>query len=166
MKRSDLPIASPCTADWNTMTNAGRKRFCGECKKHVHDVSCMTREQAGQFVQDHAGENLCVRYAVDNSGNLLFAPRDVIAVNSLLPSVRALAAAAVVAAGVFVYQAHEQPQELMLMGQLTVDLPEPQSIPIEVKPLPEIPKVDPTEFLMGDVAMPEQIPPPVKHSKK
>ncbi len=104
MKRTDLPINAPCSKDWDTMTPAGLKRFCSDCKKHVHDMASMTRAQAGAFLSEHAGEHACVRYAVDDAGALLFAPRELINATSLLPSVRALAAATAMVAGVYAYQ--------------------------------------------------------------
>jgi hypothetical protein len=39
MNRTDLPIASPCNADWSTMTLADRGRFCGACRKVVRELS-------------------------------------------------------------------------------------------------------------------------------
>ena len=114
MKRTDLPIDAPCSKDWDTMTPAGLKRFCSDCKKHVHDMAGMTRAQAGEFLSDHAGQHLCVRYAVADAGALLFAPRELISATSLLPSVRALAAATAMVAGAYAYQHAAAPHRAVL----------------------------------------------------
>ena len=39
MNRSEIPIASPCSADWSTMTLADRGRFCGQCRKVVRELA-------------------------------------------------------------------------------------------------------------------------------
>jgi hypothetical protein len=42
MNRTEVPIASPCAADWSTMTLADRGRFCGACRKVVRELKQMT----------------------------------------------------------------------------------------------------------------------------
>ena len=72
MHRDQLPIAEPCHADWNTMSGDSRKRFCGSCTKHVHDLSAMTEPEAVDLLETM--RNLCVRYAVGGDGQILHAP--------------------------------------------------------------------------------------------
>jgi hypothetical protein len=55
-----LRIEEPCTADWNAMAGDDRRRFCGGCKKFVHNLSAMSRVEAEQLICASAGE-LCVR---------------------------------------------------------------------------------------------------------
>jgi hypothetical protein len=48
MSRLDSPlnnikIASPCSADWEGMFGSQRKRYCGDCKLNVYNISGMTR---------------------------------------------------------------------------------------------------------------------------
>ncbi len=169
MKRSDLPIASPCNKDWDTMTAAGRKRFCSDCKKHVHDMSGMSQSEAGAFLREHAGEKVCVRYAHDSAGNLLFAPAALIATSSLMYAVRGIAAAAAVSAGVYAYQQHQATTDessrgftlgaVSIESQQTQPSPEPMMPPsahyrIDNKP-PELP---PEEYKkLGEIAVPAHI---------
>lgn len=75
MHREEIRIASPCGVDWNGMTLAdAKKRFCAECKKHVHDLSQMTRAEARALLASPATEGLCVRYLHDERGEVWFAP--------------------------------------------------------------------------------------------
>ncbi len=96
MKRRDLPIASPCTVEWDTMTPRGRNMFCNDCKTVVHDLSKMRRLEAVEFLRSRVNDQLCVKYSHDVMGNVQFADTStatVIPANMLRPSVRALAAA-------------------------------------------------------------------------
>lgn len=99
MKRSDLPIPTPCDQNWDTMTPAGRKRFCGECKKHVHDLSAMEPEEAKALLASPPTEGLCVRYLHDEYGAIVFSMVDttLVPANMLHRARRALTATAAIA---------------------------------------------------------------------
>ena len=43
---SNIKIASPCSQDWNEMIGTERKRFCGECKLNVYNLSGMSEQEA------------------------------------------------------------------------------------------------------------------------
>ncbi|MBK9765573.1 MAG: hypothetical protein IPP63_00360 [Chloracidobacterium sp.] len=58
---NDIKIASPCSADWNGMYGDERKRFCGECKLNVYNLSGMTKNEAERLVTNAEGR-LCVRF--------------------------------------------------------------------------------------------------------
>ncbi|MFO0661358.1 MAG: hypothetical protein U0165_16220 [Polyangiaceae bacterium] len=79
MKQSDLPIPSSCNADWDSMTREGRKRFCDACRKHVHDLSSMTQDEAMALVSSPRTEKLCVRYICDAQGNIKFSAPEITA---------------------------------------------------------------------------------------
>lgn len=72
MKRSEIPIPLPCHEDWDTMTVEGRRRFCGVCQTHVHDLSRMTEVEGRALLAERADESLCVRYLVDHHDDVLF----------------------------------------------------------------------------------------------
>ena len=55
-----VTIASPCTVSWDTMAGDKTKRFCGQCRLHVHDVSQMTRREADALIES-AGGRCCLR---------------------------------------------------------------------------------------------------------
>ncbi|HMJ07829.1 MAG TPA: hypothetical protein VK468_02420 [Pyrinomonadaceae bacterium] len=68
----NLKIASPCSAAWNEMYGTDRKRFCGECKLNVYNLSGMTRDDAEQLLESSEGR-LCVRYYRRADGTILTA---------------------------------------------------------------------------------------------
>ena len=94
MRRDDLPLSFECNADWDTMTPAGRKRFCAECKKHVHDLASMTKDEARALLASPSVEGLCIRYVYDAEGKVAFAP---LPESSLLKKAKRYAAGAVAA---------------------------------------------------------------------
>lgn len=69
---SDIKVASPCPANWDAMYGDERKRFCGECKLNVYNLSGMTREEAEQLVTNHEGR-LCVRFYRRADGSVITA---------------------------------------------------------------------------------------------
>lgn len=72
MHRDEIRIDSPCEADWDSMTPEGRRRFCDICRKHVHDLSSMTGDEARTLLASSKTERLCVRYIHDSAGHVLF----------------------------------------------------------------------------------------------
>jgi len=99
MNRSELPIASPCGADWQGMAPRDvATRLCAACDKHVHDLSRMTRPEAQRLLASQPTEGLCVRYLYDERGEVLFAPEAPKLVPvSRLAAVKRLVAAATLA---------------------------------------------------------------------
>ncbi len=69
---NNIQIASPCPADWEQMYGDDRKRFCGECKLNVYNLSGMTRDDAERLVTNHEGR-LCVRYYRRADGSVITA---------------------------------------------------------------------------------------------
>ncbi|MCW5956068.1 MAG: hypothetical protein KIT61_05745 [Pyrinomonadaceae bacterium] len=66
----NVRIASPCPADWNSMYGDNRKRFCGECKMNVFNLSDMTRQEAESLLLNWEGR-LCVRFFRRADGTVL-----------------------------------------------------------------------------------------------
>jgi hypothetical protein len=103
MLKREIPIVTPCGADWSTMAPAeAKRRLCVECNKHVHDVSAMSEAEARDAI---AGGTACVRYLYDRDGNVLFgAPPEgarIVPASALLAKnarTKWLAAAAMIAA--------------------------------------------------------------------
>ena len=46
-----IKLDTPCTADWNAMTGDNKRRFCGLCKKNVHNLSGRTEKEAQKFLK-------------------------------------------------------------------------------------------------------------------
>jgi hypothetical protein len=66
----NVRIASPCSADWDSMYGDDRKRFCKECKLNVYNLSGMTREDAERLVTNAEGR-LCVRFYRRPDGTII-----------------------------------------------------------------------------------------------
>ena len=66
----DLKIASPCSADWEQMYGNERKRFCGDCKLNVYNLSDMSAPEAEQLLMNSEGR-LCVRFYRRTDGTIL-----------------------------------------------------------------------------------------------
>lgn len=69
---NNIRIASPCSADWEGMFGDERKRFCGECKLNVYNLSGMTLREAEELLENSEGR-LCVRYYQRSDGTVLTA---------------------------------------------------------------------------------------------
>ena len=67
---NNIRIASPCSADWAGMIGNDRKRYCGECKLNVYNLSGMTRTEAEDLLTKSEGR-LCVRYFRRADGTIL-----------------------------------------------------------------------------------------------
>jgi hypothetical protein len=93
MNRTDLPIPTPCAADWTTMTLADRGRFCGACKKVVRELAQLTEIEARALLASPPTEALCVRYLHDATGEILFRHPDVVPLGHLARFRRGAAAA-------------------------------------------------------------------------
>ncbi len=67
---SNIKIASPCSADWNEMIGNERRRFCGDCKLNVYNLSGMSQREAENLLLDSEGR-LCVRFFKRADGTIL-----------------------------------------------------------------------------------------------
>lgn len=67
---NNIKIASPCSQDWNAMIGTEQKRFCGECKLNVYNLSGMTRGEAENLLSNSEGR-LCVRFFKRADGTVL-----------------------------------------------------------------------------------------------
>lgn len=65
-----VSVASPCSADWSEMYGDNRKRFCGDCKLNVYNLSGMSRDEAEALIMNAEGR-LCVRFYRRADGTVL-----------------------------------------------------------------------------------------------
>src|SRR5258706_812526 len=65
-----VEIASPCTANWDSMTGTDQIRFCSECSKYVYNLSEMTRREAEALLA-RRGNQMCARLIRDLNGTTL-----------------------------------------------------------------------------------------------
>ena len=68
----EIRVASPCHARWNDMAGDERARFCGQCSKHVFNLSAMTRAQIETLVCEKEGK-FCGRFHRRADGTMLTA---------------------------------------------------------------------------------------------
>ncbi len=66
----NIRIASPCSASWEGMFGSERKRFCGDCKLNVYNLSNMSRQEAENLILSSEGR-LCVRFFRRADGTIL-----------------------------------------------------------------------------------------------
>lgn len=66
----NVRIASPCSANWDEMLGDERKRFCGQCKLNVYNLSGMTRTEAENLLLTSEGR-VCVRFYRRTDGSVL-----------------------------------------------------------------------------------------------
>jgi hypothetical protein len=65
-----ISIASPCSANWDSMPGTDQVRHCGECNKNVYNLSAMTRREAEALLQETEGR-LCARLYRRADGTIL-----------------------------------------------------------------------------------------------
>ena len=63
-----IEIASPCEADWDSMSGNHQVRFCEHCNLHVRNISTMTRQEAMRLVSRSRGR-LCLRFVQGPHGS-------------------------------------------------------------------------------------------------
>ncbi len=67
---NNIRVASPCSANWDEMYGNDRKRFCGDCKLNVYNLSGMTRVEAEDLIRRSEGR-LCVRFYSRADGSVI-----------------------------------------------------------------------------------------------
>lgn len=67
---ANVRVASPCPANWDEMVGDDRKRFCGQCKLNVYNLSGMRQDEAENLLLNAEGR-LCVRFYRRTDGSVL-----------------------------------------------------------------------------------------------
>lgn len=140
---NNLKVASPCSQDWEAMIGSERKRFCGECKLNVYNLSGMTRGEAENLLLNSEGR-LCVRFYKRADGTVLTKDCPV-GWQALKKRISKTSAAFVslifgLLSGLGLMSLASQPKEQRLMGA------------VAYQPTPT-PKQTPDYVMMGDVSM-------------
>ena len=89
-------IKTPCSENWENMAGDDKRRFCDNCQKDVHNLSAMPQKQAQKLLET-AKTELCVRYSLDDSGQVLSLPSRINRFQSFFKHSARVAAATVVA---------------------------------------------------------------------
>ena len=145
----NLKVASPCSQDWDEMIGTERKRYCGECKLNVYNLSGMTRAEAENLVMNAEGR-LCVRFFKREDGTVLTqdCPVGWKAIKKRV-SVAATAFASLVfslISGLGLAAIFSRPEKGTVIGELVSYKPTPKPTPERDYPM------------MGAVAMPSPTP--------
>jgi hypothetical protein len=85
MHKRELVVKEACHEPWEDMQGGASHRRCESCEQDVHDLSAMTRTEAKMVLARRAvGQRLCVRFAADDEGRVLFRPEPLIPASLLL----------------------------------------------------------------------------------
>jgi hypothetical protein len=151
-------VASPCEADWNAMPGDQQRRFCGDCGKHVYNLSAMTRPEAEQFLHEAAGTK-CLRYFRRADGTILTqdCPEGmIVTATGVRVGTRFATLFGLVAGAAMLLarpeQAHAEEPPTVEMGKVAA--PKPPKPPVKPVPKPQPKPVEPPGTMMG-------APPPV-----
>ncbi len=66
----NLRVATPCRANWDKMEGDERARFCGQCNKHVYNLSALSASAAADLIREKEGK-LCARFYQREDGTVL-----------------------------------------------------------------------------------------------
>jgi hypothetical protein len=131
MTRESLPLIFDCPMDWNAMSGGDQRRYCGECRKHVMDLSACGNAAEARRLLEAAGPSPCIRYTSDSAGRVVFrGPRTSLGALALLASISAAAGCESRAASVTTVQAVE------MFGPRSVEAASPQTA--QVTPAPPV----------------------------
>jgi hypothetical protein len=150
MERVDSPlknirVASPCSADWSAMSGDERKRFCGDCKLNVYNLSGMTTYDAENLLRNSEGR-LCVRYFQRKDGTVITKDCPVgwarVKERGILAATAALSVVLALLSGIVMLVGTRRDPQLRKRIELILDstVPEPA--------------------IMGNIAMPDRRPKP------
>jgi len=67
---NQVRIAAPCHVDWESMTGDERKRFCGDCKLNVYNISSMSTKDAAKLIRQTEGR-ACLRLYRRKDGTII-----------------------------------------------------------------------------------------------
>jgi hypothetical protein len=144
----NIRISSPCSANWDEMYGNDRKRFCGDCKLNVYNLSRMSRRDAEDLIRNSEGR-LCVRFYRRADGSIITQDCPV-GWAKVKRRVRAATTAVFsliigLFSGLFFVSIFSRPQKVTEVGVLRIPVATPTPTP-------------PYEHTMGAVAFPSPTP--------
>lgn len=155
----NLKIASPCSADWDGMYGTDRKRFCGECKLNVYNLSAMTTTEAESFLRQAEGR-VCVRYYRRADGTVLTEDCPV-GLAKLKKRVRTMATAVFsllisILSGIALANLAVRDDRRSVMGEIpaATPTPVPSPTPAEMPLMGAVKMSDESDVEMGKMAAP------------
>jgi len=94
-----LLVVRRCPKRWSELEGDVKRRFCGECQLHVHNLSAMDAAERANFVAER-GAHACISYELRADGSMVTPPRW-----GWLASIRGVAAAVLAGALPFFFGA-------------------------------------------------------------
>jgi len=148
-----VSVAAPCLADWNQMVGSERVRFCGQCNRHVYNLSGISKT-AAEALLTSTEDRLCIRYYRRADGTILtqncpvglraIKRKVTRAISTFLSAVLSFCAGV----GLYSFTSRQETQNALAMGAVVAD--EPESI---TEPSPTM---EPTigQMVMGEAVIP------------
>lgn len=141
-----VSVAAPCSADWDAMIGTPQKRFCGQCRLNVYNLSGMTKREAEQLIANAEGR-LCVRFYRRADGTILTenCPVGLRALKRRLSRTASAALSAILSflAGLGLYTALDEREPVRTMGTVV-------ATPVRREP--------PLNTVMGTLAVDPPVP--------
>ena len=141
---NNIRIASPCSADWEQMYGDDRKRFCGDCKLNVYNLSGMSREEAEALIINAEGR-LCVRFYKRRDGSVITEDCPVgwarVKQRTRVLATAALSMLMALFSGVFIVSLFSKAKTTTIMGEMSVPIttstPQHTMGAVSVRPEPD-----------------------------
>ena len=160
----NISVASPCAQDWNAMIGNESKRYCGDCKLNVYNLSGMTRVEAENLVMNAEGR-LCVKFYRRADGTILTkdCPVGWQAVKRRVSRTAAAFASLFfgLLGGLGFSAAYNQTKDIKVGRSLPVFQSTPERTMGAIAYTPKespTPKATPREYIMGDMSAPSPTP--------
>src|SRR5690349_4041323 len=64
-KHLQVSVQSPCSENWDAMTQVEKGRFCSSCQKQVVDFTNMSDRQIAEFFKKPSNGSVCGRFMED-----------------------------------------------------------------------------------------------------
>ena len=65
-----VKIGSPCPKQWSELEGDEKRRYCSECRLHVHNLSAMSEAEQTDFIHD-GGDRKCIAYTLRADGTMI-----------------------------------------------------------------------------------------------
>ena len=156
---NNIRIASPCSADWEQMYGDDRKRFCGDCKLNVYNLSGMSREEAEALIMN-AEDRLCVRFYKRRDGSVITEDCPVgwarVKQRTRVFATAAFSMLMALLSGVFIVSLFSKAKTTTMMGEMSVPIttstPQHTMGAVSVQPKPK----DDVDQIMGKMRIDPQ----------
>lgn len=169
-----IRIAAPCSMGWDDMRGDDKRRFCGQCNKHVYNFIAMSEDEIAELIAETEGR-FCGRLYRRKDGTILTADCPVglaerawrRARNTALLSASLVVTLLAGSWGLFFGRSQRIEAVQQRIEQVRIEVTEreqPMAGGIKALP-PDVEELlgEPAPFEMGDIAVPQAPAPDVVH---